>query len=207
MFEQRSSAGHDAQACFEEALLRTPREAYSQRAANQLEQACRAGDAGGCSALGLLSELGLGRPQSVVTARGLYARACEGGNARGCVSLGKLELASDPSTHGQRVSRVFADACDGGEASGCAALGQLHLRGEVVARNPPEASRLFGKACSKGSVVACYELGELERTAEAPVATRLVELYVKACVGGHQPACARLDSRAQSKLPTRIASR
>lgn len=203
MFQASSSPGHDAQACVEEALRRSPSAEHIRRAAPELQLACRAGDAGGCSALGVLAELGLGRSPSRTVARGLYARACEGGNARGCVNLGKLDLASDPALHGERASRMFAAACDAGEASGCAALGQLRASGQTVARDVTAAAGLFGKACAKGSVVACYELAELHRTVdgvnsrrpvEAMDRMRMVELYVKACVAGHAPACARLET-------------
>lgn len=195
--------GYDRQACVEEALRHRPDAKLAAAAAPELELGCRAGDAAACSVLGVTYELGLGHDQDISLARGLYFKACTAKNERGCVNSANLEIAQHRSPAAVAHAReMLWLACEAGEPSGCASMGAQLAKGDGVPRDLEQAGRMFAKGCDGGSAAACYGLAELERGSDAKPQAALMELYVKACVAGHQPACKRITSP-----PMRVAAR
>lgn len=196
--------GYDSQACVEEALRRAPDPSLIPAAATEFELGCRGNDAGACSALGVLYELGLGRAKSYAAAHSYYERACKDGNQRGCVNLGRLESERSDATDTDRARArtLFASACDASEASGCAELGRMLARAKGPSRDIVGADIMLGRACDKNLFRACYELAELYRGQPTEDVARSTTLYAKACLSGYQPACVRLDPSGK-----RLASR
>lgn len=84
-----STRAYPNQECVETALQRDPDRGALHDASAHFSERCRGGNAGACSTLGVMHELGLGVQQSDKTAAALYRRACEGGNAPGCVHLAR----------------------------------------------------------------------------------------------------------------------
>jgi TPR repeat protein len=74
---------HDEQSCVERALRRNPDPAAVDAARVAFGEECDAGHADACSALGVMNELGVGRPADPSRAVALYARACDFGNVHG----------------------------------------------------------------------------------------------------------------------------
>lgn len=201
--------GYDQQACVEEAMRQRPDAKLAAAAAPELELGCRAGEAAACSALGVVYELGLGREQDKGMARGLYLKACTANNQRGCVNAANLDIAANASEGMVAHAReMLFSACEAGEPSGCTAIGTHLAKGEGVPQDLEKAGRMFAKGCDGGSAEACYGLAELQRASEPVLAagsakpSGLIELYVKACVAGHQPACKRI-----APPPMRVAVR
>ncbi len=193
-------AGYDQQGCVEEALRRGADAATAKTAANEFELGCKTGDAAACSALGVVFETGVGRPQDARQARGLYAKACSAKNQRGCVNLAKLEIASAQGAGDLALAheRLFL-ACELGEPSGCAAMGERLRRGAGVPRDLEKADRMLDRGCAAGNAEACYALGDLREVDEASPAHNqaAITLFVKSCVAGHEPACRRLSPSAR----------
>jgi TPR repeat protein len=197
-----SADGYDRQACVEEAMRQRPDAKLAAAAAPELELSCRVGDAAACSALGVTYELGLGREQDMSMARGLYLKACTAKNERGCVNAANLEIAQPRSPASVAHAReMLFSACEAGEPSGCASMAAQLAKGDGVPRDVEKAERMFAKGCDGGSAAACYGLAELQRSDAKPQAG-LMELYVRACVAGHQPACKRIATP-----PVRVAAR
>ncbi len=196
--------GYDSQACVEEALRRAPDPSLIPAAATEFELGCKGNDAGACSALGVLYELGIGRAKSYAGAHKSYERACKAGNQRGCVNLGRLESERSQATNldRSRARILFATACEANEASGCAELGRMLARDKSPNRDLVGADIMLGRACEKNLFRACYELAELYRGQPAEDVARSTTLYAKACLSGYQPACMRLDPTGK-----RIAAR
>jgi hypothetical protein len=198
MFDRAN--GYDSQACVEEALRRQPDPSLLESAGAEFELGCRASDAAACSALGVLDELGLGRPRSQAAAHSHYDRACKAGNQRGCVNLGRLALAKSSPTAAERTfaQTLFKNACNAKEPSGCAELGRTLAKVEGADRDVVTADIMLDGACAKGIARSCYDLAELYHNGEHEDLRRSTELYVKACVAGYQPACVRLDADHRS---------
>ncbi len=198
-----SADGYDRQACVEEAMRQRPDAKLAAAAAPELELSCRAGDAAACSVLGVTYELGLGRELDTSMARGLYLKACTANNQRGCVNAANMEIAEKRSAGAVAHAReMLFTACEAGEPSGCAAMGAQLVKGDGVPRDLEKAGRMFEKGCNGGSAVACFALAELKRPSDPKPQAALMELYVKACVAGHQPACKRIAAP-----PMRVAVR
>ncbi len=187
---------YDAQSCVEESLRRNPQNPEAREAAAVFADACKLGDAAACSVHGLMLELGAGVPSNARTARALYTRACSAQNQRACTNLSRLELqtATDVVDIAQAQNRLLI-ACEEGEASACAFAGSLSS--STHDRNPEATTQLLEKACNRGQTSACYDLAEATRKSGEPSMPEL-ELYVKACLGGHEPACKKL-------APTRVS--
>lgn len=197
--------GYDAQGCAEEALRRDPDPATSEVAKTEFELSCRAGDPAGCSALGVVYETGHGAARNPNAARKLYDRACQAGNQRGCVNLGRLSLAKNDPTKAEidAATKLFAKACDEGESSGCGELGRFLAQNKGKDRDVVQADSMLHKACDKNVPRACFDLAEIYRGGIGEDPRHAVELYVKSCVAGYQPACLRLDGPGQSRVATR----
>ncbi|NUP04838.1 MAG: sel1 repeat family protein [Polyangiaceae bacterium] len=182
MFDR--SNGYDAQACVENSLRRNPNPEAAEQVVAELELGCRAHDAGACSALGVVKEMGVAGPKSFTAARNLYSRACKDGNQRGCVNLGRLAL--DPSNGADMASArsLFTAACDAGEPSGCGELARMMAKDPSA--SPELVSSTLSKGCSGGDALSCFELAERDRSGQS------VALYVQACVEGHEPSCMRI---------------
>lgn len=197
--------GYDAQGCAEEALRRDPDPTTTETAKVEFELSCRAGDAAGCSALGVVYETGHGAARNPAAARKLYDRACKAGNQRGCVNLGRLSLAKNDPTKAEvdSATKLFAKACDLGESSGCGELGRYLAQNKGKDRDVVQADSMLQKACDKNVPRACFDLAEIYRGGAGEDPRHAVELYVKSCVAGYQPACLRLDGPAQSRVATR----
>jgi len=195
--------GYDRQGCVEEAMRKRPDPKLAEQAATEFELACRSGEAAACSALGVSRELGLGRTRDVSLARGLYLKACTEQNQRGCVNLANLEIAEPRSALAvAHAHELLFSACEAGEPSGCAAMAERLAKGEGVPKDLEKAGRMFAAGCDGGSARACFGLAEMRRVSGPKDQAGLLELFVKACVAGHQPACRRLSLPAK-----RFASR
>lgn len=202
------AVGYDAQGCVEGGLRRAQDPTLVREAMSTFDLACQSGDASACSAMGVIYETGVGVPADGPLAHQYFVRACVAGNQRGCVNRALLEL--DGVRWGTPPDKVaiahardtLLTACEKGEASGCAHMGKLMVKNEKNAIDVAAGQNLLQRACEANDADACFELAELApKTASRP-AQETLELYVKACVAGHEPACRRL-----SAAPERVAIR
>lgn len=83
-------SGYDSQACVEHALRQHPDPETSAQAVMVFGDACRHGDPGACSALGVAYEVGLTGVADRRAAAVHYHRACALGNVTGCRNLEAL---------------------------------------------------------------------------------------------------------------------
>jgi TPR repeat protein len=102
---QVSGLSYDAQESVETAFRRHPDPEAVSEAIGAFSKACDAGDAGACSAVGVMYELGLDVPLDTRRARRLYSFACEAHNARACENLAAL-MAADTSDFYDRVATL-----------------------------------------------------------------------------------------------------
>ncbi len=196
---------YDSQGCVEDALRRHPDTALTARAASELEPACAAGEAASCSALGVLAETGQGVPRDLDRAARLYSSACADDNKRACVNLSRLQLSGKVAVSDHVTARArLLSACNSGEVTGCEELGKHLAHGSR--RGSPErrvARALLDRACARQRGEACYELALLDAAPGAAPNAWTLELFAKACVAGHAPACVELDGKravAETKL-------
>lgn len=184
----QSGLDRRGQACIEEALRRNPDPALLPDVAAALEAHCAEGNPADCSALGVMFELGLERPQDSTAALRLYTRGCEGGNQRACVNLNRLKMTAPAATREIRTQALhaFEVACSRGEATGCYELGGIETSGEL-------AVSAYERACSMGLGRACMRLAELR--GHDP------ELTAMACRFGHLPACSAMMGPAPADPP------
>jgi len=84
-------------------------------AAEWYRRGCNGGDAGGCTRLGKMLEMGAGREADFEGALGLYEKACEMGGAWGCARLGALYESARPV----RALALYRKACEGGYEAAC----------------------------------------------------------------------------------------
>lgn len=83
-------SGYDSQACVEHALRQRPDPETAAQAVMLFGDACRHGDPGACSALGVAYEVGLTGVADRRVAAAHYRHACALGNATGCRNLQAL---------------------------------------------------------------------------------------------------------------------
>lgn len=196
-----AATGYDEQGCVENALRRNPDQKSLPEAHALFDKACHDGDAGGCSALGVMFETGRGVARDPQRAVALYKQACDHGNPRGCTNLGlavEHGLAGDPAPAQARA--FFSKACDEGERSGCSNLGRLYSEGKVVGRDVVMAVSLLEKSCNDGETQACMQLASVLGPTDP---RRALELYVGACVAGDAAACQKLS---EPPTPRQVAS-
>lgn len=204
-----NSLGYDSQGCVEDALRRRPHREMLVQARAEFELSCRASDPAACSALGVMAELGLAGDADPKLARSLYRRACEGGNQRGCVNSGRLTVATSSSTPAEldRARGMFAFACEEHEMTGCTALGRMFADGRGVTKDVTAARALLERGCAARDAEACFQLAELPLAGGASDPMQVAELYVKACVAGHQAACERMGTPPPAAAPAAVAKR
>ncbi len=197
-----SSPGYDEQGCVEQALRRNPDKGSLEGARVLFEQGCTSGDAGACSALGVLYELGRGVAADPRRAAKLYRMACNQGNGRGCTNLGLVLEHGVQGVPAQKQARDFySRACDEGERSGCANLGRLYKEGKVVPKDLAFASDLLTHACRDGETAACLDLAELVAPSEPD---RALSLFVNACVAGEASACSHIQTSTPKKATSMV---
>ncbi len=195
-----ANSAYDSQACVEDSLRRNPNSRDAIDAAAVMSTACLEGDAAACSVHALMLELGAGVPEDRVHARALYRKACSENNHRACANLSRLELTfvKDPGAIAVATDRLLV-ACDEGEPSACAEAASL-MDGRTD-RDPEKKRWLLDRACQSGQTKACFDLAELSSVQDPSDPARL-ELYVRACVGGHEPACVRLGGGRRAVAAT-----
>ena len=90
------------------------------RARARFDQACKGGDALGCSNLGFMFLKGKGGEQNKAQARALYNQACKGGDAAACYNLGVMFETGEGGPLGlARARELYDQACKGGVAQAC----------------------------------------------------------------------------------------
>ena len=124
-------SGYDSQACVEHALRSHPDAETSADAAVLFRDACAHGDGGGCSALGVIHEVGLAGPKSSALAAVHYRRACELGNRQGCQNLEALANAAYRSADYATARTLFTRACEAKKGLGCSSLTALLPDGDL----------------------------------------------------------------------------
>jgi hypothetical protein len=197
--------GLDRQICVESALRRSPDAASLADARDSFVAACEGGEAGACSALGVMYERGLGVAKSAKSAAILFDRACRAGNAGGCGNLGVAYAAGqgvaiDP----ERAASLFAMSCTKGDARGCIELASVTAYGQGVPRDPRRAAELLDGACKKGHPEACFRIASMfEDGTLGPDPVAAMSYFEKACVGGAGDGCDRLDAMYQANMRAR----
>jgi TPR repeat protein len=146
-------------------------------------------------------------------ARGIYERGCQIGSDSACDHLGFLYEHGLPVLDLSRAFRLYERACSPSYPKGCYDEGRMELEGKGVAQSEmaatirfertcassgygcgsnDEAAALFDKGCAQNIADSCGELAVLvEKRPLAPIA-RVIDLYQRACQGGHAPSCYRL---------------
>jgi TPR repeat protein len=138
------------------------------KAARLWEEACDAGNAGGCYELAIVYRDGEGVPADHARFLELAANACDGGDGRGCYGVAKDELRADEEGTAtatpeqlERGMAFYRKGCDLGFAPACRNLA-LHVRDSQPADADPEATIAgFDRACSAGDGAACFALAGL----------------------------------------------
>lgn len=201
------AVGYDSQGCVEGGLRRAQDPELVREAMATFDLACQSGDASACSAMGVIFETGVAAPADGPRAHQYFVRACTAGNQRGCVNKAMLELdgarwgTPPDKTAIAHARNTLLTACEKGEASGCSHMGKLMVKNDKNPIDRASGQTMLERACEANDADACFELAELVPTSERP-AQETLELYVKACVAGHEPACRRLSSE-----PERVAIR
>ncbi len=166
------------------------------------EARCLQGDARACSTAGYLFEVGQGVDEDADRARQLYLAGCNGGDGRGCGNLGVMfDLGAGVTRDVSQALVMYRRGCRAGDGTSCLYLGIHQATGDGLGADAAGASRSYQLGCEYGSWAACNLLGA-EREAAAPI--EAVELYGKACEGGHGVACynlARMVVAGHAALP------
>jgi TPR repeat protein len=158
------------------------RAADGERAMAQLDEACTAGRARGCTLLGPFTP-----PARAIL---LYGRGCDGGDAAACVESGRFYKQRRDLP---RAVQVLTRACEL-DAAACDPLGRMYLQGEGVAADFGRAFQLFTQACDAGDGRACSRLSYLYKAGSGVPRdpARAAQLEKRACQKGHLATCNRL---------------
>jgi len=187
--------GYEAQDSVEDSLVRHPTNRVAIDSVPSFSDACSANDAGACSALGVSYEVGIGHAGNARAARDAYSRACSLGNGRGCANLATLMISGALGAPDLTMVKVlFESACNAGERSGCAQLGRLYRDGHGAPKDTIHALSLLETACAAGETSACVDMAALVAIASPD---HVMGLYVRACLGGYQPACERVEEQTR----------
>ena len=166
-------------------------------AAEQLDLACRAGDAWACGRLAHAHRRGQ-LPRDDARSLELYLLACEGRSDL-CEFAANAYLRGEGGPRDDARGRgLMTRACEAGSTSGCAKLGVLLYKlGEHV-----EAYRRFAAACADGHMTACNNQGNmLEKGQGVATDYQLARaLYERACLGGAAIGCQGLGFIYQQGL-------
>ena len=119
---------------FSKNLTELGSEAYDkgdyQKAAQLYQKACDSGEAGGCSNLGVLYQIGKGVKQNYQKAAQLYQKACDGGEAVGCSNLGiSYQNGQGVKQNFSTAKQYYGKACDLGFQLGCDNYRKLNEKG------------------------------------------------------------------------------
>ncbi len=126
------------------------------RGRHLLETACRAGEAFGCYAEGLLAFLGKGEPKNFGRAAPLFRRGCEDGYLGACAAYAyTLDFGKGVKRDSRAASELLARTCSSGLGEACDHLGVLYWSGRGVGRDHERANALFDDACKHGSARGC----------------------------------------------------
>jgi TPR repeat protein len=191
---------YDAQECVENALRNQPDPTLLRDAEATFTRACNAGEAGSCSVLGVMHEVGAGVTPDRDRAVAFYEGACQAHNLRACSNLGDLML-RDASVTRQpwRALTLLRTACGGGEGRACERVGRAYRDGENGKRDRLTAAAFFEKGCGDGDPRGCAELASeiVLRGNEVESAQRVPALLERACLGGHVDSCAWVADRGK----------
>lgn len=126
-----NNGSFDQQRCVEEALRRRPKLSETDDAHVLFRTNCNLGDPAACSALGVMYEVGVGKPTDARHAGKLFTKACLGKNQLGCENLaGLLERRAIPATS-QRIA-LLRESCRGIRGGYCYGLwGAIQIAGTV----------------------------------------------------------------------------
>lgn len=154
-------------------------------AAGWFLRACKAGEARGCSMVGLKYQFGRGLPQDDRKAQHYYALGCDLGEAKlGCHNLAAMALWGPLSDQDQRKAKaVLARACGAGEGPACHAVQILTTE---LGGSGEEAFLWLERGCGADDGPSCSALATLvEPTAPERAAT----LRARACALGESAEC------------------
>jgi serine/threonine protein kinase len=131
-----------------------------QRAADLYLKACNGRAGGGCTAVGVLHNRGLGVTRDPTQAAVYYERGCTLGDMAGCNNLGTMyQFGSIGFRDLAKAAGLYERACANAQMDGCANLGLLFV--DTPGAAPQEKARareLLEKACAAGIARACSKV-------------------------------------------------
>lgn len=179
--------------------------AKEQAKAETAQAACTAGDAAGCTALGLAYMVGEGRPQNRPVAELLLRDACAANSAQGCYALGNLLLSVNDFSVFGAAAGFYAQGCEGGSRDACDALADYYEARESQLTpgidRTAEIARLRRETCDAGSRSACRKLAETAIGEDSPPAQ---QAQGKATLEGY---CREGDREACTVLTAHVITR
>jgi hypothetical protein len=131
-----------------------------QRAADLYLKACNGRAGGGCTAVGVLYNRGLGVSLDTTQAAVYYERGCRLGDMAGCNNLGTMyQFGSIGFRDLAKAADLYERACSNDHMAGCANLGLLFLDSPGTApQQKARARELLEKACVAGIARACSKV-------------------------------------------------
>lgn len=189
------------------------------RSVDALREACEEGDARACDDLGGLYQNGEGVERNVERAVELYEKACEMKLTAGCYNLGvTLAAGEGVEQDDARALELFLGACYSASpiVHGCHNAAVHYGLGHGVEVDKSMAFKLFWEACvmgyepachghavteeelhqlkgcEKGDPASCFEVAHYYKDGDRGFARdseHALELFGKACDGGHLGAC------------------
>lgn len=176
-------------------LEKTEVKSYA-RAAQLLGQACHGGQREACALWGNAFATGQGvEKKDFARAVALNKEACDKGTALGCYHLASYYSRGEGVEKDLATSiKLYEKACDAKLGSACTLL--AFRLGQSSLRNDFRLYKLYEKACTYGEPIGCCMLGDCynEGKGVAQDLTKAVEYFHKACDGGHQPCCKRINT-------------
>jgi len=164
------------------------------RAAKLFEQSCQGGHREACAFLGNAFGTGQGVKKDLARAVALNKEACDKGTPLGCYHLAGYYARGKGVEKDQAKSiKLYETACDAKLGSACTLL--AFRLGQSSVRNDFRLFKLYEKACKYGEPIGCCMLGDCynEGKGVAQDLDKAVENFHKACDGGHQPCCKRIN--------------
>jgi len=167
------------------------------RAARLFVAGCAGDEKLGCAREGWAREQGEGLVLDPAGAAVAYGRACDAGHDWSCTRLGLLhELGQGVPRDTGRALALYAATCARGFAAGCTRQGVVHLsRG-----TPGEAevaSSWLRRGCDGHDAEGCALLAALYDAGQGVPRdpSRAAELRRRACAGGFDPSCEKIDAQ------------
>ncbi|EDQ05052.1 Putative beta-lactamase HcpC [Sulfitobacter indolifex] len=161
------------------------------------QRSCEAGQAPGCTNLGMSLMNGIGVERNPREAAWRFEIGCHRGDPTACNNLGTMLLVGQGYPKDvEEAKRLFSSACGAGFAIGCTNFGTALDMPGATREEIEKSSAMFQRGCDNGDPAGCTSLGLSYFTGRGVARdfVRAADLSEKGCTGGDPRGCTNLGT-------------